>query len=103
MTPKEYLQIRGDQAVVMIEAQQIINDAMNEAWNCPVPKNIRPSTIEDVKPNAILWYPNADEGHPKWTIVDGLIEPERPREPEFKWYYSEGARYGINGAFVEVE
>jgi len=75
--------------------------ALASAARLPLPERLRPATAADVVEGAILWYPPT-ELRPThcWKRVDEVMKPD----DAWKGYVShDGCRYGLRGAFVEVE
>lgn len=99
MHPKDYLKICNEQHKVIRAAEKVMSEAYDEASKCPLPKNLRPATPADIIEGAILWHPDFDKGHPRWNVVEEVLRPD----DDFKAYTYEGSRYGLYGAFVEIE
>jgi len=90
-----------------VTAKALENERLKEvaAARAEIPSNLRPANERDIVVGAILWYPDYredDEEYPVagWNMVDEVL---RPRD-EFKAYCShDGCRYGLHGAFVELD
>ena len=89
---------RRDRNQVIIDAaRKRIARAKYLADKSPKPDNLRPATAEDIVIDAIIWF----EGYNgwMWRVVEGLgYHGDR-----FKAYDSDGCRYGLDGAFMEVK
>ena len=75
---------------------------LRRAKETPLPEKLRPATADDIKVGAIIWYIDRDEdaGGPYWKYVDELLH----HGAQWKAFTAEdGCRYGLDGAFVEVE
>lgn len=100
MTPQEFVKLRAEQEAIIKAAQEKIDEAEEQAHECPPPTHTRPAVADDIVPNAVIWYlrdkyNNGDY----WTIVE---EPLHYGDA-FKAYIDhEGCRYGLEGAYVEV-
>jgi hypothetical protein len=82
----------------VMETQEAVELAERAADAAPVPAKLRPATSRDIVEGAILWYPHWDGR--KWACVDEVIRPS----DDWKAYSAhDGCRYGLEGAFVEVE
>lgn len=99
MKPKEYLKIRKEMNAVRRHADTVESLAYDATADAKLPDSLRPATPTDIVVDAVLWYPDNDEGHPKWCIVDEVRDPG----DAFKAFISDGCRYGLEGCFVEVE
>lgn len=63
---------------------------------CTPPDEMRPAEAADIVPGAELWYPR----HEEWHIV---LEVHHPSDPWKAFSATDGDRYGLDGAFVEVK
>jgi len=100
MTPEEFREVERRQHGVIAAAQSAIEAAREAAEACPVPERLRPATERDIVVGAILWYPRwAEDGYAPWSVVEEVLRPG----DAFKAYAYQGARYGLDGAFVEVK
>ncbi|WSH76894.1 hypothetical protein U8Q02_41075 (plasmid) [Rhizobium leguminosarum] len=72
------------------------SDALQAAWDVPLPANLRPAVPGDIIPGAIIWYPSSPGC--LWAEVESVMDPT----DDFKGYLSSGCRYGLQGAFVEL-
>lgn len=89
------------------EAKAKVERCRERADAAPLPKCLRPATPADIVENAIIWYPEYGQeaggdydAVPCWSVVEEVLYPS----DEFKAYCADdGCRYGLNGAFVEVE
>ena len=98
ITPQTYLKIKKQQEAFIDKARERIIKAYNSAYLCPVPKNIRKATARDIVEDAIIWYPDWDEG--KWCVVEEVLRAG----DDFKAFTAEGGdRYGLDGAYVEED
>jgi len=62
--------------------------------------NLRPATANDVTEGEMFWYPNTKDPNDTYScVIDTVLRPHDPH----KAYMSGGARYGLDGAFVEVK
>lgn len=92
---RAWLDAKREAAAAMKHASRLERLAHLE----PLPKKLRPARSEDVVVGAILWYKRGDAGH-FWQMVDEVLHPD----DAFKAYVAaDGCRYGLDGAFVEVE
>lgn len=86
-------------------AKKLASDAEAVAAIAPVPENIRPAEAVDIIEGAIIWYPEygdfSDELYPcpYWKLVS---EPRHYGDDWKAFVASDGCRYGLRGAFVEV-
>lgn len=86
----------------MREAQEVAEQALEDAETAKPPKNLRPATARDIVEDAIIWYPKraSDGDGCCWHLVYEVLRPS----DEWKAYSDQhGCRYGLSGAFVEVE
>ena len=82
-----------------IAANDRADRALEKAEQAKPPKNLRPATAKDMMPGAIIWYPKED-GESYWKRIEDVMRPN----DEWKAYTAhDGCRYGLDGAFVEVE
>lgn len=74
--------------------------ATEKAIMCsPIPKRRRPAEPGDITEGAFIWYPEHPRGR-QLKIVDQVKYPE----DDFKAFCAtDGCRYGLLGAFVEME
>jgi hypothetical protein len=101
MTPLEYLQIESEQQEIIKAAQKKINDAREIAGECPPPVKRRKAEAGDIQPGAIIWHArDEDYGGDYWHIV---MVPRRYGDPQKAYVADNGSRYGLEGAYVEVE
>lgn len=99
MHPTQYLQVKIALQSAIDALKIKIFEAYQQTCDTPPPKNLRPATAADIVLGNIIWYPNSsDNGESKWRVV------EEVRFPGDKWkaFVSDGARYGLDNAFVEV-
>ena len=88
-------------------AQWDIEEALEAATAAKLPKKLRPAEASDIVEGALLWYPEhgqkADEdcdALPYWKMVEYVSYPN----DDYKGYTANcGCRYGLAGAFVEIE
>lgn len=97
MNPK--IQAVLDAQKTLAEAMKSLNKALDEIKTIETPVNLRPATPEDVVVGAVLYYLKGDDG-PFCNLVD---EVYRPSDPWKAYCAHDGCRYGLEGAFVEVE
>ena len=90
------------------DARVVEEEALAAAIAAPLPKNLRPAEPSDIVEGAILWYPsfhdaesgNNPETTPLWLVVEDVYYPS----DRWKAYCAnDGCRYGLDGAFVEIE
>src|SRR4051794_39156218 len=83
------------------EADRREREAYEAAMGAPLPARLRPATAADIVEDAIIWYPLREgRDYHCWSRVHQVMCPD----DDFKAYLShDGARYGLDGAFVEVE
>jgi hypothetical protein len=98
MTPQEFLKIKKQEEKKIKIARLKIDAARELANGCPFPTEIREANEKDIKPDAIIWYKDGDNG-PFWVIVDEVL---RPSDMWKAYSDTEGCRYGLDGAFVEI-
>lgn len=101
MTPAEYLEIKGRELAVIEAAEKRIDAARKQADKCPPPKHHRPAEPSDIREGAVIWHarPKRDGGD-YWNVVAQVRDPR----DSWKAYVSDdGCRYGIAGAYVEVQ
>ena len=98
MTPQEFLEIKKQEEKKIRIAHLKIDTARELAKGCPFPTEIREANEKDIKPEAIIWYKDGDNG-PFWVIVDEVL---RPSDPWKAYCADEGFRLGLDGAFVEI-
>jgi hypothetical protein len=101
MTPKEYIRIEAEQQAIIKAAKQKIEEAREEADKTKPPKNRRPAINNDIKEGAIIWHEREKQyGGDYWHIVDYRLHEGDP----YKAYVADdGCRYGLAGAYVEIE
>jgi hypothetical protein len=87
-----------DAEAKVAEARAAADQAQEDADVAAPPTRLRPATSRDIVEGAILWYPDWDER--KWAMVGEVLRPGDP----WKAYSShDGCRYGLEGAFVEID
>jgi len=65
----------------------------------PMPKRRRPAEPRDITEGAFIWYPEHPPGR-RLLIVEEVKYPD----DDFKAFCAtDGCRYGLRGAFVEME
>lgn len=98
MTPREYLVIK----TALNDQIDALRDQIAAAYaqvDGTLPANLRPATAADVQPGQIMWHKTGDFG-PYWHIVAEVRHPD----DQFKAYVADdGCRYGLHGAWVEVD
>jgi len=93
-----------------IEAREKVGDAMEverlaekKAQEAELPNNLRKAEPSDIVGGAIIWYPRFQDEDPDsrgWNIVDEVLKPA----DAYKAYCAhDGCRYGLYGAFVEID
>ena len=93
-----------------IEAREKVGDAMEverlaekKAERAPLPSNLTEAKPGDIVGGAIIWYPRFQDEDPdsrRWKIVDEVLKPA----DAYKAYCAhDGCRYGLYGAFVEID
>ena len=97
MTPQEFEKISQAQHAIISEAQKTINDCLDVAKKCPLPKNLRPATAKDIIEGAVIWYKDGDDGA-FWQIVEEVL---RPNDLWKAYCAIDGCRYGLDDAWVE--
>ena len=101
MTPAEYLTIEQEQNEIIAAAEQRICAARKLADKCSPPKNRRPARASDIVQGAIIWHEREPKyGGDYWNIVD---EPLHYGDAFKAYCADDGCRYGLQGAYVEVE
>lgn len=79
------------------DANAAESDALEAAWEAPLPASLQAATPSDIVEGAILWYPE-HQGR-RWEEISVVYDPT----DDFKAYLSDdGCRYGLRGAFVEM-
>ena len=96
MHPKTFVEQRNILRAEIDRLVARITLLEEEAAAHPLPTYLRPAVATDILVDAVLWYPEVDGK--QWVVVD---EVRRPNDA-FKAYESDGCRYGLEGAFVEV-
>lgn len=81
-----------------MEKREDLSYLFDQAIKAPFPFNFRPAVAEDIVLGAIIWYKEGDDG-PFWAIVEEL----NYTGDDWKAFSFDGCRYGLNGAFVEVD
>jgi len=87
------------------EAVAFIDTALDEASYLRAENfDLRPATAADIVEGAIIWYPRWEEDEDddvrSWRRVEEVYYPS----DQWKAYCADcGCRYGLDGAFVEVE
>jgi hypothetical protein len=84
------------------DARVAADAAETDAYAAPLPKHLRPAEARDIVEGAILWYPEwmGSEESRGWAMVGEVMYPSDP----WKAYCAhDGCRYGLDGAFVEIE
>jgi hypothetical protein len=101
ITPKQFVEYRAVFENGIRLNEECIERFRELAVNCPLPEKLRPMIATDVVVGQVVWYQreDVDEGFPLWQIVEEI------RDPRDKWkaFISNGCRYGLDGAFVEVD
>lgn len=97
--PKIQAYIDAEKAIKV--AYEVSRKAEEAAEQAPLPKNknLRPAIADDLtKIGQVVWYPHWDER--KWAIVE---EPGYYGDDYKAYTAHDGCRYGLRGAFVEIE
>jgi len=101
ITPQQFVEQRKALEEIIAIVERDIATWRELAKACPLPDNLRPMTAEDVKVGQVVWRKpeDVDENYPLWQIVEEI------RDPRDKWkaFIYNGCRYGLDGAFVEVD
>ena len=97
MHPKTFIAQRNVYLAHIKVLQEKIALLEEQARSHPLPAQLRPATAADIVVDAVLWYPQWDS--PQWNIVETVRAPY----DAYKAYESGGCRYGLKGAFVEIE
>lgn len=101
MTPKQYLELERVQQLVIAHAESLINEARKQADKCPPPKKRRPAVARDIVEGAIIWHERKKaDGGDYWNIV---AEPMHYGDAFKAYCADDGCRYGLQGAYVEVD
>lgn len=99
MTPQEYKILSDALNHITYNITKFLDTAKEEADKCPLPKNLRLATANDIVEGTIIWYKHGDNGH-FWQIVVDVLRPNDP----YKAYCAEdGCRYGLDDAWIEVK
>lgn len=96
MTPREYLEIKRQVENNIKRLKLVLRDAFESAQQHPFPENVRSATAQDIAVGQVVWY-REDSSH--WLIVDEVLNPS----DSFKAFLSDGCRYGLDGALIEVD
>ena len=106
--PREYVEFEKDVSEMISRARKHLEEMLELAEKCPPPKeqNLVPAGRGDIIQGAVIWY-ECDE----YNIIDWpqgwfwkiVVEVDRPRDPHKAFTAEDGCRYGLDGAFVEVE
>lgn len=96
MTPEEYVKIKKQVEDNIKRLAHVLRDAYESVQQHPFPENVRPATAQDIVVDQVVWY-RLDTPH--WLIVDKVLN----HGDRFKAFVSNGSRYGLDGAFVEVD
>ncbi len=101
MTPiKRYLNAKVRYRSLVEPLRKELNNLEYEAdcFNDFSGLTLEPAGPTDIVEGKILYYPDEDE--PFWKIVDEVLKPHS----DWKAYCAQdGCRYGLDGAYVEVE
>lgn len=83
------------------DARNKASAAEEAAEKAELPASLRPAEPRDIVEGAILWYPSGVyNDYDFWQYVSEVHSPDSP----WKAYTAnDGSRYGLDGAFVEVE
>lgn len=101
MTPREYIQFRTGQEAIIKQARGLIQDALDKALDCPLPKSLRPATADDLaRVGNVIWYPADDHREAFWAEV---VEPLYHGDAWKAFRDENGSDYGLRGAFVEID
>lgn len=101
MTPAEFLVIDKEQRAIIAAAEERIAEAREKAEKCRPPKNRRPAEAQDIVEGAVIWHTRERKhGGDFWNIVES---PEHYGDPFKAYTADDGCRYGIEGAYVEVQ
>jgi hypothetical protein len=102
----EWLRLEEDAGVSRDKADEALSRAK---LNSELPEKLRPANSRDIVVGAIIWYPDGEyeeedeEGnlysYIRWEFVEEVLWPD----DDFKAYVSDGCRYGLKDAFVEVK
>ena len=89
-----------DARQVVWDAHRKLDSALEAAKEgATLPEKLRQAVARDIVEGAIIWYPEGDDG-PFWVMVEEVMYPS----DNWKAFVAEdGCRYGLHGAFVEVE
>lgn len=73
-----------------------LKEAESIASSLDAPVNLCPATASDVVPGSVFWYP--ENSGQKWILVESV----RDSDDKEKAFRSQGALFGLRGAYVEV-
>jgi hypothetical protein len=91
------IQAWQDAEAKVAEARDVARQAYEDAMLAALPTKLRPATASDIVDGAVLWYPEWTGR--KWAMVEEVL---RPADPWKAYSSDDGARYGLEGAFMEV-
>lgn len=95
MTPKEFIFYRRTLQREIERIEEDIEEAYQDALVCPLPSSLRAALPSDIVVGNVIWYKDSEP--PCWCAVEEVLIPT----DQWKGYVWDGARYGLNGAFVE--
>jgi len=99
MKTSELKQRYKDALAALNAAQSEFDRIEKEIMRSPVPKQNRQATPRDIREGEFIWYPSHPRGR-KLQIVEEVIIPNS----DYKAFTAtDGCRYGLLGAVVEVE
>ena len=85
-------------------------DKLLDAWERAIaPANIRPAVASDIVVGAVIWhdfeieYEDDEDEKENFTPLHHTIDEVLYPDDDFKAYYWDGCRYGLNDAFVECD
>ena len=101
MTPSEFLKIKVAMEQVITDARKKIYDSRVLTEGTPPPRNRRPATPRDIIIGSIIWHErDRDYGGDFWNIVEEVLRPG----DAFKAYNADdGCRYGLDGAYIDID
>jgi len=99
VTPREFLDFQAEQRKVIRGIERNIEQARRSADRCKPPERRRPAKASDIRFGRVIWHANGDNGW-FWNVV---VEPLHYGDPFKAYCADDGCRYGLDGAFVEME
>jgi hypothetical protein len=97
MNPYDYIERKKKADTVISETESQLSKDYDLVIEGYLPDNLRPANAKDIVVGNVIWYPRWD--YHKWVVIEEVLYPN----DAFKAFIGDGCRYGLDGAFVDLD